>query len=266
MNYDYVVSRQIYLKRQVKQVYHYSSFDYLCNEPFYLQDIGYVKCPTLRDIRKKGYLFFKIMLTMLFSSKEELLEQYEGALGDSFQNTSKFDFLISMDPNMLQETLAFLICHNVEFTDGTYIVSEMDEENQKVLCGYINHDNFDFFCDEIQKILGMKQESNSELKFKNSLAQKMFDKLQKHKKGQKQNYDENYELDNMIKKYCTHNKVGINILNVWDMTYYQFMAMFNEYCNGRQCDFNDMMAANTFQYKKSTDYKPLDYMKKLNNN
>lgn len=70
----------------------------------------------------------------------------------------------------------------------------------------------------------------------------------------------------MIKKYCTHNKVGINILNVWDMTYYQFMQMFNEYCNGRQCDFNDLMAANTFSYKKSTDYNPLEYIKKLHIN
>jgi len=247
-------------------VYLYSSFDYLCNEPFYLQEIGYVKCPTLRDIRKKSYLFFKIMLTMLISSKEELLEQYAGTLEDSFKNISKFDFLISIDPSMLQETLEFLICHNIEFHDGAYIVYEMDEENQKVLYGCINNDNFDFFCDEIQKILGIKQEAGPELKFKNNLAQKMFDKLQKQKKGQKQKCDENYELDNMIKKYCTHNKVGINILNVWDMTYYQFIAMFNEYCNGRQCDFNDMMAANTFQYKKSTDYKPLDYMKKLTNN
>ena len=114
---------------------------------------------------------------------------------------------------------------------------------------------------------GLKnQEEEQEQKFKNNTAKKLFEKLQKHAKEQKKKADENYTLDNMIKKYCTHNKVGINILNVWDMTYYQFSTMFNEYCNGRQCDFNDMMAANTFSYKKSTDYKPLDYIKKLKNN
>ena len=70
----------------------------------------------------------------------------------------------------------------------------------------------------------------------------------------------------MIKKYCTHNKVGINILNVWDMTYYQFMHMFNEYCNGRQCDYSDMIAANTFSYKEASDYKQMLWIEKLNNN
>lgn len=254
-------------------MYIYSSYDYLCgDEPFLLDNIGHVKCPTLRDIRKKSYLFFRILLTLIISSKEDLLEQYKNTLEsrnetiDDFKNVSKYDFIIHLDVNMLQEALSFFICHNIEFIDNTFVIYDIDEENQKVLCGYINNDNFDFFCGEIQKILGMKQEQESEPKFKNNLAQKMFDKLQKHSKEQKAKYNEDYELDNMIKKYCTHNKVGINILNVWNMTYYQFITMFNEYCNGRQCDFNDMMAAHTFQYKKSTDYKPLDYMKKLKNN
>lgn len=239
----------------------YSPFDYLCNEPFYLEEIGYVKCPTLKDIRKKSYLFFKVLLTMLVSTKEELLEQY--AI-DSFPCTSKFDFLVSADQNLLQEALTFLICQDIEFENGTCIVYDTDEEGQKILYGHIGNDNFDFFCDEVLKILGVRGALKSEAKFKNDLARNMFDKLQKHEKRQKPNGNEDYELDNMIKKYCTHNKVGINILNVWDMTYYQFMIMFDEYCNGRQHDFNDMMAAHTFQYKKSSDYKPLDYIKKIN--
>ena len=75
--------------------------------------------------------------------------------------------------------------------------------------------------------------------------------------------DDDYTLSNMIVKYCTHNKVGINILNVWDMTYYQFMKMFLEYRMGRQADINDMMAANSFSFKNSKDYKPMEYMNKI---
>ena len=77
--------------------------------------------------------------------------------------------------------------------------------------------------------------------------------------------DDDLKLGNMIKKYCTHNKVGINILNVWDMTYYQFNVMFSEYRTGRQMDFNDAMAANTFSYKDSSDYNPSLWMKNSNN-
>ena len=91
----------------------------------------------------------------------------------------------------------------------------------------------------------------------------MYEQFKQHAQKQKKESDENFAFDNMIKKYCTHNKVGINILNVWDMTYYQFVTMFKEYGNGRQHDFSDMMAANTFSYKKSTDYKAMDYMKKI---
>ena len=73
-------------------------------------------------------------------------------------------------------------------------------------------------------------------------------------------------FDNLIKKYCTHNKVGINILNVWDMTFYQFNVMFAEYNIGRQMDFNDAMASNTFSYKEASDYKPMLWIEKINKN
>ena len=52
-------------------------------------------------------------------------------------------------------------------------------------------------------------------------------------------------------------------MNVWDMTYYQFMKMFLEYRMGRQADINDMMAANSFSFKNSKDYKPMEYMNKI---
>ena len=253
-------------------MYLYTSFDYLCNEPFYLDRMGYFKCPTLRDIRMKSYWFFRVLLNLIISSKEELLEQQMSTLLsrevdiNDVKEMSKFEFLVYLDKNMLLESISFFSCNKVKFQNNTYVIYDTDDNDKGTLFGYINNDNFDMFCNEIKKILGLMQENKTEQKFKNNIAKRLFEKLQKHTKEQKQKYNEDYELDNMIKKYCTHNKVGINILNVWDMTYYQFTSMFNEYCNGRQCDFNDMMAANTFSYKKSTDYKPLDYIKKLNNN
>lgn len=48
------------------------------------------------------------------------------------------------------------------------------------------------------------------------------------------------------------------------MTYFQFITMFGEYCKGRQCDISDAIAANSFSYKKSSEYRPMEYMKKLN--
>ena len=33
----------------------FSDYDYLCDEPYFYEGIGHVKCPTLRDIRKITY-------------------------------------------------------------------------------------------------------------------------------------------------------------------------------------------------------------------
>lgn len=247
-----------------------TSFDYLCNEPFFIAGIGNVKCPTLRDIRKITYQIFSIYLNFLTISLDDYLkvyglkEKYDLLPGEEKEKNELFNLLLYNNTQLLYNLLNFFLIDNFEFNQET---GEIDifylTDDKRHTIGHLNSQNFNFFREELKCILGINTAEESKPKFKNSLAEKMFLKLKKHNENIKKKSDENYELNNMIKKYCTHNKVGINILNVWDMTYYQFMVMFNEYCNGRQYDFNDMMAANTFQYKKSSDYKPMDYMKRL---
>lgn len=257
----------------------YDDFDYLCNEPYFIPNIGTIINPTLRDIRKLTHKLFTLYVNMCIISVTDyveqcnLKEQYEQLSEEDKDKNTLFTLLLYTNSELLFGLIGFFIKDNVEFRKNDLsfhvYIEETDDDGKisKKEIGIINTDNFDIFRNEVLKILGLKnQEEEQEQKFKNKTAKKLFEKLQKHAKEQKKKSDENYTLDNMIKKYCTHNKVGINILNVWDMTYYQFTSMFNEYCNGRQCDFNDMMAANTFSYKKSTDYKPLDYIKKLKNN
>lgn len=251
----------------------YSAYDYLCNEPYFVQGVGYLKCPTLREIRKMTYNIFIYYVNMLSCSFEDylkmhkLLDKYNELSEAEKKSNTLYLSLLYSNKDLLLNMLSSFISNEVVFDCNTlaFNVFDCDGENKRQI-GFVNNDNFEYFREQMQYILGTKTTEEKEQKFKNKLAQKMFDKLQKHAKEQKKNSDENHSLDNMIKKYCTHNKVGINILNVWDMTYYQFLQMFSEYCNGRQYDFNDMMAANTFSYKNSTDYKPLDYMKKLNTN
>lgn len=250
----------------------YSAFDYLCNESYLIQDIGYVKCPTLRDIRKITYNMFLYYLSIISCNVEEFLdtnpvsEDSKNNLSTN-DNNSFFLLLLKESPVLLLGLISLFVDDEVVFDKDAlkFCIFKVDGET-KTQVGYIGSDNFDFFREQLQYILGIKFFEEKEQKFKNKLAQKMYEKLQKHTKEQKKKSDDNYSLDNMVRKYCTHNKVGINILNVWDLTYYQFVQMFNEYCNGRQSDFNDMMAANTFSYKKSTDYKPLEYMTKLKTN
>lgn len=248
----------------------YTQFDYLCNEPFYVEGIGTLKCPTLRDIRKITYKLFSLYVNIISINYLKTiggLEEYNSLSAEEKSANTMFNILLSTETGLLVGILKFFISEEIEFDQSSLSFTTYNiVDNKKQIVGHIGNDNFEQFRAYLQLILGTKKDDEVTPKFKNKTAKKLFEKLQKNAQSQKKKQDENYSLDNMIKKYCTHNKVGINILNVWDMTYYQFTSMFSEYCNGRQCDFNDMMAANTFSYKKSTDYKPLEYMKKLNNN
>lgn len=248
-----------------------TSFDYLCNEPIFINGIGNVKCPTLRDIRKTTYHIFSIYINFLSVSLDDYLKIY--GLKEKYDLLSDqekicnglFNLLLYGNTQLLYDILKFFLIEDFEFNQETDEIDVFKQiGDKKCFVGHLNSKNFDLFREELKCVLGVNNPEESEPKFKNSLAEKMFAKFKKHNENIKKKSDENYELSNMIKKYCTHNKVGINILNVWDMTYFQFMTMFSEYCNGRQHDFNDMMAANTFQYKKSSDYKPMDYMRRLN--
>lgn len=258
----------------------YSEFDYLCNEPFYIDGIGTLKCPTLRDIRKISYNIFMWYLNILSTSKEKyietfgLKEQYELLSDDEKEFNSLYKMILFDKRNLmfLIGILNMFLVEHYEVNEKTASFDVYVESTDKIgkqirqFIGHIGEDNFDLFRNEILKILGCKEIETKKPKYKSEKAKRLAEKIAKAKekiqKTSKQ--DNNMTLDNMIRKYCTHNKVGINIMNVWDLTYYQFTTMFNEYCNGRQADINDGMAANTFSYKEASDYKPFDWMK--NNN
>lgn len=249
---------------------HFSAFDYLCNEPFFINGIGHIKCPTLRDIRLIHYQVFALYMNIISVSFESYLEtsgllaDYE-ALNDAQKaDYTMFHLLAVSSPELLCEIIRFFVCDLVAFDadNCTFLIYTEQNGDRKTL-GTIHNGNFETFRLEVQRLLGIKKPEEKEPQFKNDYARKLYEMFQKNEKEQKKDADDNYSLDNMIRKFCTHNKTGINILNVWDMTYYQFLVMFHEYSSGRQYDYYDNMAANTFSFKKTSDYKPMDYMKKI---
>lgn len=260
----------------------YSDYDYLCNEPYLYDGIAHIKCPTLRDIRSITYNQFNIFLNYISITQKEFLDVFEltekyNSLPEEEQKRNTVFNLLTLGMNRV-DFVAYLIDffvvediqydqeHNT-FVLGTFNVNADGNEVFNMV-GQISNENFDDFREFIKVILGMKPDEKKveKPKYKNKLAQKIAEKLAKHnseKKEKQTSVNEDYTLPNMIVKYCTHNKVGINITNVWDMTYYQFMKMFLEYRVGRQADINDMMAANSFSFKNSKDYKPMEYMSKI---
>lgn len=249
----------------------YDDFDLLCGEAFCFEGIGLIKCPTLRDIRKITYKCFTIYLNILSMSLDKYLEmygldeQYHSLPEEEKQSIDLFSLMMAYDQDTLFCILSFFIDGSITFDEesDSFLISCSDSTEP---IGKIDKANYADFTEAVFAVLGIKSEPAKTASFKNERARQLAAKLNKGSMKKSQKPNKSYELANMIQKYCTHNKVGINILNVWDMTYYQFITMFNEYCNGRQADLNDAIAANTFSYSSASQYPATLWIEPLTKN
>jgi hypothetical protein len=252
----------------------YTSYDYLWDESYHIEGIGNVKCPTLREIRKITYNVFAVYMNIAVAGIEDIIKMYELSFSpEDIPDVSVYQLMLNIDPNLLVYFIRFFIVNDLikyNKEDSAFeiynIKTKENKETENVLIGKINNDNFNDFRKFITYILGITTPSKKEKKYKSERARKLVEKIEREKKKQKEQAkknDDNFDLDNMILKYCTHNKVGINLLNVGDLTYYQFIKLFNEYFYARQVDYNDLIAGNTFSYKEATDYKPTLWVEKI---
>lgn len=256
----------------------YDDYDYLCNEPYMIPNIGTITNPTLRDIRKITYRIFSLYTNICSISVGDYIDKFSlkeeiDSLSELIDKNNLFTLLLCTNTEILFGLLSFFIKDTVEFSQNDmsfHIYSEINDDDNvtKKEIGIINEKNFDIFRNEVLKALGLKQIEVKKPKYKTKRAKILAEKIAKMKSQLKKSTkeDENMSFDNLIKKFCTHNKVGINILNVWDMTFYQFNTMFAEYNIGRQMDFNDALASNTFSYKETSDYNPSLWIEKIKNN
>lgn len=251
----------------------YSAFDYLCDEPFAIPGIGHVNCPTLRNIRHITYRIFSLYLNLLNMSYEDYLllpgaDRLPAGQTDTPSDAgSLFSLLLSESPSLLLEMFNFFLTEGVLFDDASqsFLTYDSSETGEPLISGCIGIHNFDSFRKDVMQILGIHKPSAREGKCKSKKARELLQKIEQAKKSlsREAKKDSAFTLDNMVKKYCTHNKVGINILNVWDMTFRQFQEMFQEYQFARQADYHDSLAANTFSYKEVSDYKPSLWLEQI---
>lgn len=254
----------------------YTPFDYLCNEPYSIPNMGTIRSPTLRDIRKLTYKVFNFYINTCSINEQELKEKLN-IHKEEKEKITLFNFLLYSNFETLSKLINFFILEDVTYnntSESFYIFNKFkNKETNEIVkekIGEIGAENFNIFRNEVLKILGLKEIEVKKAKYKSEKARQLAEKIQKAKSEikdkSKQEENENLSLDNMIKKYCTYNKVGINILNVWEMTFNQFNTMFAEYSISRQIELNDSMAANTFSFKDSKDYNPELWIETLNKN
>ena len=118
------------------------------------------------------------------------------------------------------------------------------------IVGKIDETSFEHFRESVIKILGLSNKSTDKPKYKSERARLLCEKIEKSKLKKNSTADPNYSLENMILKYCTYNTVGINMLNIWNLTYYQFMKLFRELAYCREVSYINSIAANTFSFSE----------------
>lgn len=247
----------------------YTSYDYLWNRAFLLEGIGTVKCPTLLDIRDMTFQRFTQYINTLVLSQSDMLEtagltaQYAALSKEEQEYNSKYRILFYNFPDLLMQLIRSFITNDVvelQPQNEAFSIYDYDADApaHKMPVGKIDNSNFLFFQQQLLLILGIQPPDTKPVVYKNEHARKLAEKIAKGRKAQKAiKTDQNLAFDNRILKYCTHNKTGINILNIGNMTYYQFNKLFDEYNHGRQADYSDMIAANTFSYKDADSYNPM---------
>lgn len=240
----------------------YTSYDYLWSEPYIVEGIGTLKCPTLLDIRKMTYQVFCIYINLTILQKQDILSMI--SINEYDDTRSLYDLLLEASPGMVfQYIRTFILNDELRFNTERKAIEVIDvfDENKKIV-GYIDSNNFEVFRKNLATILGIKSDDEKPLKYKSERAKKLAEKIQQNKTKYKKTNTDN-DFDNMILKYCSNNKVGINMLNVGNLTYYQFNKLFKEYIYARQSDYGDALATNTFTYKDSKDYNPMQWIKKI---
>lgn len=235
----------------------YSAEDYLLKKEFYFENIGILKSPCIKDIVAPYYTSFVLCQNILLISKEDYVKailEKNSSITVTGEETL-YELLLTYDMTVCVLMLSYFIPYEYKFDSKTMSFIANNENGE--VTTVINNSNFEDFRANCRLILDMKITKDVESKCKNEKARQILAKLNKvkEKEKEKEAQNKNYTLENMILKFCTYNTCGINIFNVNDLTYYQFLKLFRELPQKMQIGRSDLVYGNSFSFDSSSDYK-----------
>lgn len=217
----------------------------LCPEPITLS-IGTLKSPTLREIAKLSFDKFGYFEFLLKMNPETFYTIVKGDDGKSYWKSlteseqgkmDLYDVIIKEEPllALFLEMFNFFFIETVVFKEGFFILLKEDIEDDIAvdtdnIKGVIAKENMPQVLELIQQICCIyeKSENVDDLKFKNSLAKKLYKKMLKvnKKEEEKKKVDINLSLPNIISS-VSNKHPSINPINVWELTVFQLLDAFN---------------------------------------
>lgn len=225
-------------------------FDLLSPDPIYIQNVGGIISPKLKDISSIGINTYQYYLTILLMDPKTYFniigrqEQFESLSEQDKAQINIFDLLTIDDDSidLLQTVLNFFIKEDVVYSmkHKKFFVHKDNE-----VIGMIAKETYPQVCDLIcrRNYIKSNQDENL-LKVKNQKALEIMKKLQKgkSKKAKQTKTDKNMELGNIISAVANKSQ-SLNILNIWDLTVYQVWDCFSRLSNNNLYHIQSMSVA-----------------------
>lgn len=192
-----------------------SYFELLSPDPVYIQNVGGIVSPKLKDISSVGINTYQSYLSLLLMD----LKAYFTAAGDKEQAI-----------RLLQTALNFFIREEVVYSPPSRCF--LVQENQKTI-GIISKEIYPQICDLICQRNCIKAKREDDLsKAKNKRALQIMEKLRKGRSeiAKQTKADRNIELGNIISAVA-NKSLSLNILNIWELTVYQLWDCFARLSN-----------------------------------
>lgn len=238
-----------------------SYFSLLSPDPIYIEGIGNIRCPSLRDISKITLELYNYYISLLLLTPQKYYENIEEMGYEKyFENYSKEDADIIMtikkqyeglhieeqyscnifnillyDPIVLShviKSLSFFILGTLTYDNENHVIkiNIKSENGESVLVGIIHSGNYNSVIDIILQRINIQNnitDSKPVEKIKNKKkVQEMLEKFKKSPPPKATLKDVKSSIPNIISSLASHS-VGLNIVNIWDLTVYQLYDQFN---------------------------------------
>lgn len=242
----------------------------LSPEPIKLS-IGTLKKPTLREIASLTFEKFNYYESFLKLTPELIYTTIYGdegkahweSLSDEQKASVKTFHLIISDKQLqsvFESVLNFFFYENVVYYEKYFLLVDGEfspEMSSDSIRGIISEDSFQQVIDLIQQLCCIYTKPPtpiSEVKFKNKLARRLYEKLQKAKEIKKKEKESNKDLalPNIISAVSNRHP-SINPVNIWDMTLFQLIDSFNRLQVNAVYDINQLRVSVWGDEKKTFD-------------
>lgn len=219
-------------------------FELLCSVPILVEGVGHVCSPTLRKIAQIGQEKYSRYLGILSTDLTSFLD-LSGlsplylALPENERNRLTLFDLLTMNPgtrNLLTDLFSFFFVENAVFQESeSFYLLEPQQEGDPP--GTITRENFEKVRSILLRLNYLPASNTG--KTKNERAKKILEKIQRAKEKQNAYHKKDLDLSigNMISALASQHN-SLNLLNIWDLTIYQFYDQFFRQSNKNQLDIH----------------------------